>query len=352
MKKVVIESHVPAIPEGLARDFEIVRLNPEEITRESVADADALIVRTRTRCDAALLEGSRVKFVATATIGTDHLDLEWLRANGIEAVNAPGCNAPAVAQYVFASLMRHPRFHAILSDGADFENLFRRRSIAVVGVGHVGSIVARWAEWMGMEVHRVDPPRQRAEGGTRFCGLNEAVANADIVTFHTPLTRTGEDATFHIANAELFDRCRPGAIVVNAARGPIVDTEALLKAVGSRKLDLPIIDCWEGEPKINRELLATAAIATPHIAGYSAEGKQRASQMAVNALCRHFGVKPPEFPPLHDTNGVGMEYFPGFAKAIYDSYNPIADTEALRADPAQFESLRNSYHLRQEPVSH
>lgn len=335
-KKAIIESHIPHVPEALTRHFEIVRLTPDEITPESVSDADALIVRTRTRCDKELLEQSKVQFIATATIGTDHLDLDWLRSRGIATVSAPGCNAPAVAQYIFASLLRHPQL------GGEVEG----KSIAVAGVGHVGTIVARWAEALGMNVRLVDPPRQRSAGDLPFVTLDEAVMDADVVTFHTPLTRSGADATYHIGDKRLIDMLKPGAIVANAARGGIVDEAELLKAVESGRLSAPIIDCWESEPRINPRLLESAFVATPHIAGYSAEGKLRATRTVIDALCRHFGTPTLQFPELSDVTGAGADS--PTPTEIVTSYNPLTDTMRLRNNPSQFESLRNNYNYRHE----
>lgn len=334
--KVVIESHIPAVPDELCRHFDIVRLDPEAITADAVRNADALIVRTRTRCDSALLSGSKVRFVATATIGTDHLDLRWLASNGITTVSAPGCNAPAVAQYVMSSIIRHPLFHGFHAG----------RAIAIVGVGHVGTIVSRWAQGINMNVLHVDPPRQRRGDPGQWWSLREAAARAEIITFHTPLTHQGSDATFHLADQNLLSSMRSDALVINAARGGIVDETALLNHIDSGHLEAPIIDCWESEPDINRELLDRAFVATPHIAGYSIEGKQRATMRVVEALCSHFGKPCPSFPPIYDPTGEG-ELQPK-PMDITLSYNPLADTEALRQSPESFETLRNNYNLRHE----
>lgn len=361
--RLIIESHVPNVPEELSRYFEVVRLAPEEIKPETVADADAMIIRTRTRCNAALLAGSRVQFIATATIGTDHIDLPWCREQGIEVVSAPGCNAPAVAQYVLASLLT--------LFGAE---RLATKCIGVVGVGHVGSIVSDWARQLGMEVLECDPPRARREcqsetertcstnscntngcreGVGRFCSLEEIASRCDIVTFHVPHTTTGPDATHHMAGKQFFDSLLQPITIVNSARGPIVDTPALLQAMEQRRVAHAIIDCWEGEPDIDTGLLAAADIATPHIAGYSKNGKIRATAAAVTALCTHFGVD------YHFETGVPQ----GAAKrvtadAISLSYDPVVDTQALRDallpdgsfDSSRFEALRNHYPLRKEVV--
>mgnify|MGYP001638310414 CR=1 FL=1 len=329
--RIVVERNVPFL-EVLDSVADVVRLPYGEITADTVRDADALVVRTRNRCDASLLADSHVKFIATATIGTDHIDLPWCAALGIEALNAPGCNAPAVAQYVFSSLMRV------------INRPISSYTIGIVGVGHVGSIVERWARGLGMRVMLCDPPRQRAEGGDGWSSLDEIAAGADIITFHTPLTRSGVDATYHIADENFFNSLRRAPIIINSARGPIVDNDVWVEALEAGQCGAAIVDCWENEPQIDRRLLSLATIATPHIAGYSLEGKQRASQMALDALCRHFGL-----PALHIAGAVPPPPARSITAATaLKGYNPLDDTAALKADPAAFESLRNNYRLRPE----
>jgi erythronate-4-phosphate dehydrogenase len=328
---VIAEAHVPYLqPLAHLDSVNLSVLPPEGFTPQAVADADALIVRTRTRCNADLLANSRVKFVGTATIGTDHIDLDWCAANGITAANAPGCNAPAVAQYVFATIAR------LITRPID------SYTIGVVGVGHVGSIVARWAKSMGMNVLLCDPPRQRVEGGTQWSSLHGVAEKADIITFHTPLTRSGRDATFHLADMAFFEMLRRKPIIINAARGPVADTIAWCSAIDCGLCSHAVVDCWEGEPQISSELLSRVDIATPHIAGYSAAGKLRASQMVVDALTAKFGLSHltlGQVPPVPDS--ITLEQ-------VAKSYDPMADDAALRSNPEAFEAIRNGYHLRDE----
>ena len=333
--KIIIERNIPYIAGALERHGEVAYLPAGEITREAVADADALFVRTRTRCNADLLEGSRVRFIATATIGTDHIDLDYCRSRGITVVNAPGCNAPAVAQYVFAVI------------GSRFagEDLSKLR-LGVVGVGNVGSIVARWGERLGMTVLRCDPPRMRREGGD-FVDLRCIAEQADIITFHTPLNLSGIDATYHLADANLLgglSRCR---LLINSSRGEVVDNAALAQAIG-KTVESAAIDCWEGEPAIDRNLLAKAFVATPHIAGYSSEGKKRATAMTLEAFARHFGVDVDAIPTI-DAPARGADI--DSIEQVTATYNPVVDTELLRTSPDQFENLRNNYNLRHEVVT-
>ena len=338
--KLIVEKNIPYV-RGLLDPYATVRyLAPEEITPAAVRDAAGLVIRTRTKCDAALLAKSECKIIATATIGTDHIDKDYCAARKITVVNAPGCNAPAVAQYVFASLLQV--VNRRLSD----------HTIAVIGVGHVGSIVCRWAEGLGMRVLQYDPPRQRAEGGDQWADMETIAREADIITFHTPLTKDGDDATYHLADEAFFARLRRAPIIINSARGAVTDTAALLDAKKKGLVGPLIIDCWENEPAIDADLLRCAAIATPHIAGYSQEGKVRASQVVMDAMTTLF---------MMPRVTVDMPLPPAPArrvtiKGILDSYNPAVDSAALKAYPADFESLRNGYRLRHEvpesPKSH
>lgn len=328
--KIVADSHIPYL-ESLSEIADVTRLEPGDIDAAAVRDADAVLVRTRTRCDASLLAGSRVRFVGTATIGLDHVDLDWCRQAGITVANAPGCNAPAVAQYVYASLMQLAN------------RQLRSYTLGIVGVGHVGSIIATWARSMNMRVLLCDPPRQRTEGGDGWSTLDEIAAGADIITFHTPLTAEGPDATVHLADERFFNSLRRAPIVINAARGPVVDNKAWIAAIEAGIISGSVVDCWEGEPDIDRRLLALADIATPHIAGYSADGKKRASMMVIDALCATFGFDVPE-------TGLEVAPVPSSVSLVeaMRSYDPLADTEMLRAHPEDFENLRNNYPLRQE----
>lgn len=329
--KFAVERNIPFIAGLLEPYADVIYLPADGFTPDAVKDADAIIVRTRTRCDAALLSRSRCRLVATATIGTDHIDTGWCASRGIAVVNAPGCNAPAVAQYVFASIMQ-------LSNRP-----LSQYTIGIVGVGHVGSIVKRWAESLDMRVLACDPPRMRAEGG-EWASLEQIAAEADIITFHTPLSHDGDDATWHLAGREFFDSLRRNPIIINSARGPVVDTAALIDAIDSGRVCAAAIDCWEDEPAISGELLRRAAIATPHIAGYSHDGKVRATQMTLDAISAFFSL--PRITAAAAAAGpVARTVTP---MAIARSYNPLADTLALKNAPGDFEALRNNYRYRSE----
>ena len=329
--RVVVDSHIPNIRGVIEPRAEVLYLEPEDITRDTVKDADALIVRTRTRCDAALLEGSHVQFIGSATIGTDHIDLDYCAAHGITVRNAPGCNAPAVAQWVFCAISAWMQTRGITAT----EGL----TLGVVGVGHIGSIVARWGRELGFNVLLNDPPLACLQGDSSFLPLDELQRRCDIITFHTPLTRDGEWPTWHLCDQHFLEgltRCR---LLLNAARGPVADNVALLGWHGDVALD-----CWENEPGISRELLEKALVATPHIAGYSREGKQRGTAMMLEALNQHFGWDIPIPKIASPATGAAQVTFEGIAA----SYDILADTARLKTSPTTFESQRNHYPHRLE----
>lgn len=333
MPTVLIENKIPYIKGLLEESSTVVYAAPGEIDRRLLlgTGADALIVRTRTRCDADLLEGTRVKFIATATIGTDHIDLEYCRWKGIAVSNAPGCNAPAVGQYVMQAIT------AAYPDPAGM-------TIGVVGCGHVGSIVAKWAAQAGMRVLKCDPPL--AEHSDGYVEMETIAREADIITLHTPLTRGGKYPTYHLVDDTFLQSCRrPGIMLINAARGGVTDTGALKRGDSTGRIRHLVIDCWENEPAIDTELLERAFIATPHIAGYSVEGKQRATRMAVEAYCSHFGLPlPADLPAPPDAPGHPSL----FCRREQDDL--LRQTEVLKSRYREFEALRNGYDYRPEPI--
>ncbi|MBQ8169954.1 MAG: 4-phosphoerythronate dehydrogenase [Bacteroidales bacterium] len=339
--KIVADIDVPFL-EGVFEPYaEVVYKKGIEISREDVVDADALIVRTRTRCDAALLEGTKVSMVATATIGTDHIDLDYCRNKGIEVANAAGCNAGGVMQYVFSALYGVTARKGIKIDGCNF---------GVIGAGHVGQKVADMAEYLGFNVLRCDPPRARAEGPEGFCSLEYLVENSQVITMHVPL----DDMTRGMANADFFTMMQPGAIFINSARGEVIDEEALIAA--SPKLGAIVIDTWCNEPDVNERLIDAADIATPHIAGYSYQGKQNGTTMAVRAVAAHFGLDslagfvaddshPDHDPVLLDLKGKNQ----GEITAVFQYNYPIfTDDFRFRMEPHKFEKLRSEYQYRRE----
>ena len=337
--KVVVDDKIPFIREAIGQIADEVLFVPgAAFTPRLVRDADALIVRTRTRCDEQLLAGSKVRFIATATIGFDHIDTHYCQRAGIIWTNAPGCNAASVEQYVRSSLYLWQQVC-----GRQLQGL----TLGVVGVGHVGSRVARMGAELGMTVLLNDPPREAQEGGAAFRPLSELAACCDILTFHVPLCREGAYRTWHLADEVFFHTLRRKPLLINTSRGEVVETEALRRALNEERLSDAIIDVWEREPDIDRTLLQQVLIGTPHIAGYSADGKANATRMSLDALCRffhvdaHYTIVPP--PPASTLIRVASA-----ADAALQMYDPRRDSEALKAHPEQFEQLRGNYPLRRE----
>ncbi len=285
--RIVIDSTVSLATGLLGPLGALTILPPSEITRARLAEADALVVRSTVRVGRELLEGTRVRFVGTATSGTDHVDETWLRQAGIAFAAAAGCNAQAVAEYVVAALLEMAERQRWTPAG---------RTLGVVGVGHVGSRVARLGQVLGMKVLECDPPLARAEvsagGGRRFVGLAELLAESDVVTLHVPLTDAGPDATRGLLNAQTMSMIRNRAILINTARGAVVDTAAVVAARRAGRLSGLVLDVWEGEPDLDRELLEIVDIMTPHIAGHSVEGKLAGTRMISDALAGWMGREP------------------------------------------------------------
>ena len=336
--KVVVDDKIPYIREALAlMGVDAVYVPGARMDRTLVCDADALIVRTRTQCNASLLEGSRVRFIATATIGHDHIDADYCAAQGIRWVNAPGCNAASVRQYVQSALLLLQRDRGLRLSGA---------TIGVVGVGNVGRLVAEMARSWGMRVLLCDPPRaERGESG--FVPLERIAGEADVVTLHTPLTYGGKYPTFHLAGEEFFRSLQRRPYFINTSRGETTDTLALLRALERGDVAGCVIDVWEHEPHIDRMLLDRCYIGTPHIAGYSADGKANATRMALEALASHFhlGEVPSITPPPPAET---VLYSTSLSDALLQIYDPARDCRALREHPENFEQLRGDYPLRRE----
>ena len=323
--QIIIDKGIPFLQGVFPSEIEVKFLSPEEITSESVRKADALFVRTRTQINKELLHGSQVRFVATATIGFDHIDQDYCREAGIHWVSCPGCNAQAVCDYVEEAI-------------ASFNSSpFRGRSeggftIGIIGYGHVGKLVAQMAQKNGYRVLLSDPPLGIG------APLKEIVPQCDVLTFHTPLTYDGEHPTYHLCNADILRLCKPNALIINAARGGIIDEQALLSTLNTQLSTLNYkvaIDCWENEPLLNQALLEKVDLASFHIAGYSIEGKMRASEMCLQAFCEFFSL------PILSINKklvpLQGDSAPGWLQRI---------SNQLKAAPEHFEQLRKQYKLR------
>lgn len=279
---IVADENIPLIEEFFASFGEIRRLQGRQITRADVHDADVLLVRSVTRVDRELLEGSAVKFVGTCTIGTDHLALDDFEHAGIQWASAPGCNARGVVDYVLGSLLT-------LADieGADLA----QRTYGVIGAGEVGNRLVRVLRDLGWKVQVCDPLRQAAEGGD-YVSLEQIIEQCDVISLHTPLSKSGDFATWHLLDEARLNRLKPGTWLINASRGPVVDNAALRNVLNAREDLQAVLDVWEGEPQVDVELADLCVLATPHIAGYSLDGKQRGTAQIYQALCAFLGQTP------------------------------------------------------------
>lgn len=339
--KIVADKAIPFL-EGVFDPYaDMTYLPGDKIGPEDVRDADVLMVRTRTKCNADLLEGSKVKFIATATIGTDHIDFPYCDSKGIVVRNAPGCNAGGVMEYVFSALYGLASRKSISLQGD---------TIGIIGVGHVGSLIERMGRALGFKILKCDPPRAEAEGSFGFCDLEYLLQNSQIVTLHVPLDET----TRGMANSEFFSLMQPGAFFINAARGEVVCDDALKAAIP--KLGPVIIDTWNHEPDIDLDLMDKVAIATPHIAGYSYQGKQNGTAAAVRAVAHYFGMTELyEFFPktdLPENEAVKLDLKDlnqgEIASVLQYNYPIFTDDFMLRLNPENFDKLRSEYNYRRE----
>lgn len=346
--KFIIDDKIPYIQGALEPFGEVVYLPGSKTTPQVVKDVDALITRTRTICNEQLLKGSAVKFVATATIGFDHIDTEYCKQAGIEWTNAPGCNSKSVEQYVTSALF-------VLSERKGFQ--LQGKTIGVVGVGQVGSKVAKVCELLGMRILLNDPPRERKEGSKKFVSFQTIKEEADIITFHVPLNMKGEDVTYHLINNNFFKTLKNTPIILNTCRGEVMDTLAVKEAVRNKQISGLVIDCWENEPNIDLDLLARVNLATPHIAGYSKDGKANGTSMSIQAISRYFnlgidnweakGVDLPKETTIQ-IDGTNLTEEEIIKKAVLFTYNIREDDRALREHPELFEKLRGDYPVRRE----
>lgn len=368
---VVVDDKIPYIRKAIEQIADRVLYLPgKEFTKDKIKEADALIIRTRTHCNRELLEGTKVQFIASATMGFDHIDTAYCEQAGITWTNCPGCNASSVGQYDRTVLIR-----LALAGRISLEDM----TVGIVGVGNAGSAVARALEPLGVTLLFNDPPREKRPTGN--CGerldvsskkyaisleekrhissglpaplfpvahwspLEELCERCNVIAFHVPLIYIGEHPTRHLADAAFFNKLKRHPVILNAGRGGIVDELALLKAMNKGLVSEAVIDTWENEPDINRELLRRAFIGTPHIAGYSADGKANATRMSLEALCRffhlhaEFNIVPPKMTPENYWNQDKKEL---------RFYDPEADCLRLKTHPEQFEFLRGNYPLRRE----
>lgn len=324
--KIVCDDKIPFLRGVLEPYAEVVYLPGAGIRREDLLDADALIIRTRTSCNGALLAGTSVRFIATATIGYDHIDTVWCAEHGILWANAPGCNSSSVCQWTGGVLAALSHRHGFSLDG---------RTLGIVGVGHVGSKVERLAGELKMNTVLCDPPRRERERREDFTDIDTLIEKSDIITLHTPL----DISTYHLLNRDRLERLRPGQILINSSRGQVVDCAALKDVLSSGRGVVAALDVWESEPAIDTGLLELVSIGTPHIAGYSADGKANGTAQAVRAVAGALGIE-----ELADFKVTDIPQAPD---PVYDV---LRDDALLRAHPENFEKLRSDYLLRREPL--
>jgi erythronate-4-phosphate dehydrogenase len=347
--KVVIDGRIPFIKGMLESFADVSYISGADITKDHIKDADALIVRTRTRVDKELLSGSSLSFVGTTTIGTDHIDTGWCKANGIKVVSAPGSNSGSVAQYIASAIVLLQK---------DFSLIPENSTIGVVGVGNVGNKVASLAKTLGYNILLNDPPRARTENTDLFVSLEELVRASDIITLHVPLTHKGKDKTHHLIKTELLNQSKSGSILINTSRGDVIKEEDLMKQIENKRISATVLDVWNKEPDISLELLRRCYMATPHIAGYSVEGKLNATNMILQNFADFFGIVLPTLStddlPIPINRDIVIDSTVKsdseiISEAILHSYSIVKDHKLLLADPLKFEQIRNSYGIRREP---
>jgi Phosphoglycerate dehydrogenase and related dehydrogenases len=346
--KIVADDKIPFLKGVLEPYAEVIYLPGNEISKKVLIDADALLVRTRTKCTETLLKGTKVSFIGTTTIGFDHIDTQYCERNKIFWTNAPGCNSSSVQQYIAAALLKM---------ASEFRFDLSGKTLGIVGVGNVGSKVENLAKLLGMNVLLNDPPRAKKEGDGSFVTLGDILYNSDIVTVHVPLNVVGEDCTYHLFNNKTFKKMKKGTWFINSSRGEVTETQALKKTLDSGKLGGAIIDVWEHEPDIDIDLMAKTFLSTPHIAGYSTDGKAKGTSMIVNSLCNRFNlpirnwfppnVPGPEHPEIH-IDGIGKTDEAVIMEAVLHTYNIDEDNMNLRFSHADFEKQRSNYRVRRE----
>lgn len=346
--KIVADDKIPFLKGILEPYADVLYLSGNNITRDSIIDADALLTRTRTKCTEEFLSGTSLKYIGTATIGFDHIDTRYCERNNIFWKNAPGCNSSSVQQYIITALLK-------MAFKAGFS--LKDKTLGIIGVGNVGSKVEKFARLMGMKVLLNDPPRERREGESAFVNLTDLLSESDIVTLHIPLNMNGRDATYHMLDDKKFRNMKKGALLLNTSRGEVIETNALKNVLSSGYLGGVVLDVWENEPFVDTQFLSQVNLATPHIAGYSADGKANGTSIIVNSLCEFFNLPlkdwypsdvPPPVDPVIKIDCSGMKDEDVIRKAVFHSYDISEDDRDLRANPSDFEKLRGDYKIRRE----
>lgn len=351
---IVADENIPLLEAFFERFGEIRRVPGRSIDRATVEQADVLLVRSVTQVNRALLEGSKVRFVGTCTIGTDHLDLDYFQQAGITWSSAPGCNARGVVDYVLGSLLTLAEI-----EGVDL----KQRTYGVVGAGEVGGRLVKVLQGLGWDVRVCDPPRQATEGGD-YVSLEQIIEQCDVISLHTPLTKQGSGATWHLFDKNRLNQLKPGAWLINASRGPVVDNAALREVLLQREDLQAVLDVWEAEPEVDVALAELCVLATPHIAGYSLDGKQRGTAQIYQAYCDFLG-QPAQVqlsdllpPPWLSQVTLSADSDPAWALAmmcrgVYDPRRDDADFRRslvgnVSEQRAAFDGLRKNYPSRRE----
>ena len=347
--KILVDENMPYARELFSRTGNVVTVPGRPVPQAELDDADGLMVRSVTKVNAELLGGKPVKFVGTATAGTDHIDEAFLQEQGIGFSAAPGCNAIAVVEYVFSALL-------LLAERDGF--LLKDRTVGIVGVGNVGGRLQARLEALGIRTLLCDPPRADRGDEGEFLPLSELVAEADILTFHTPLFKQGEYKTLHLADEALLLALKPGTILINACRGPVVDNAALLNVLQQRHDLSVVLDVWEPEPELSLPLLDKADIATAHIAGYTLEGKARGTTQVFEAWTQFLGqpqqvelatlLPAPEFGEITLHGELDQPTLKRLAHLVYDVRRDDAPLRKVAAIPGEFDRLRKNYLERRE----
>ena len=346
--KFIIDNKIPYIKGVLEPFGKVLYLAGKDTTPEIVKDADAIITRTRTKCTESLLKGSTVRFIATATIGFDHIDTYYCKKANIKWTNAPGCNSKSVEQYIASTLF-------VLSEKKNFS--LKGKTIGIVGVGQVGSKVASICSLFGMKVLLNDPPRSRKEGDENFVSLDVIKKESDFITLHVPLNKEGIDKTYHMADQNFFNNLGKCPVIINACRGEVMDNMEAKSALKNKLVSGMVIDCWENEPGIDRELISLCDIVTPHIAGYSKDGKANGTSMSIQSVSRFFGLGIDNWRAINiplpsktkiKIDGSGLSEEEILKRIILFTYDIREDDKRLRTDPSQFEKLRGDYPVRRE----
>ncbi|MFI3321923.1 MAG: 4-phosphoerythronate dehydrogenase [Rikenellaceae bacterium] len=330
--RVVLDSKIPYIKGVLEPYFDVEYLEGEEISPSNLIDCDAMVVRTRTKCSKELLSGSKVKFIATATIGFDHIDMDYCKANSIEVATAAGCNKSAVLQYILTVL-------------STLKVTPKQTTVGVIGYGNIGSLLVEVLSGLGFSTMFYDPFKALDRG----VSLENLLQNSDVVTMHTPLTSECDYPTLNLANSNFFEKIKTGAIFINSSRGEVVDENALLSAIDSGKVSAAVIDVWRNEPHINQLLLQKATLATTHIAGYSRHGKERATEMAVRALGDKFDIKKLKSWSVNSKKSETVEpTWENIQKVSTQYFDIKKESQTLKQNPQLFEKIRKDYHFREE----